>query len=123
MSANRASSKARSASVTGRSSGESVSQTLPINSSLSAGLRLETLDRSDSSIMVKRITLRVCSEQSDSPRSGRLIIAQPFKAGYRANMQSKPALASDRFSRPFHGLHSFFDSNPSDESLGYFRSS
>lgn len=51
MSANRASSKARSASVTGRSSGDSVSQTAPISSIRSAGLRLATLANRDSSII------------------------------------------------------------------------
>lgn len=50
-SSNRASSKARSASVTGRSSGVSVSQTAPISSKRSAGLRLATFANSDSSIM------------------------------------------------------------------------
>src|SRR6266498_1319656 len=53
MSANRASSNARSASVTGRLSGESVSQTAPISSRRSAGLRLATFARRDSSIMVQ----------------------------------------------------------------------
>ena len=51
MSANRASSRALSVSVTGRSSGESVSQTLLISSSRSAGLRLVTLERRDLSII------------------------------------------------------------------------
>ena len=40
------------------SSGESVSQTLSISSRRSAGLRPETLARSDSSIMVERISER-----------------------------------------------------------------
>ena len=58
MSANRASSNALSASVTGRSLGESESQTAPISSKRSAGFRLTILAMSDSSIMGPRIAQR-----------------------------------------------------------------
>ena len=60
MSVNRESRSALSASVIWRSSGDNVSHTTRISSSRSAGLRLETLARSDSSIM----------EFKDNSRSG-----------------------------------------------------
>ena len=67
MSASRASSSALSASVTGRSSAESESQTAPMNSRRSAGLRLTTLAIRDSSIMGVRIAQKDSYSNAKSP--------------------------------------------------------